>query len=227
MEKHPITQLNERLLVGGRIAKDEALLLANQLREGTLPPVRRTFEGTRIITKLWRESYTEAEGLLLLSRALPDEPWVRERAAAWQHRLADKCYAHFCEKGECLGASISTLRFACVLAPQLVEPLLAPLLQCLFAKDHPGMPVFYLLSALPLCPRERVASAVAREREWLKPLLTRGWRTGPAELDTYNPVRLLLVRDALALLPELAALSSCPVRLCSDGRCVVTAEQPT
>lgn len=221
MEKHLLTQLNIRLLTDGCVPQEGALALLDQLRQGTLEPPRRTFEGTRIVTRLWRESYMETESLLLLHHALPDEPWVRERAAEWQRRLADKCYSRFCGKGECLGASISTLRFACTLAPQLVKPLLAPLLQCLFTKDQPGLPTFYLLSALPFCPHERAVCAVERERDWLWPLLSRGWRIGPAELDTYNPIRLLLVRDALALLPEYAALSSRLVEIRPDGRCVL------
>lgn len=225
MERHPITQLNEQLLTRGCISKEEALALEKMWRDGTLPLVRRTFEGTRITTKLWQRCYTETECLLLLSRALPGNLWVRERAAAWKRQLAGKCYARFCDQGECLGASVSTLRFACALAPRLAAPLIAPLLQCLFTKDHPGLPVFYLLSALPLCPQGRAAAAVAREREWLETLLCRGWRTGPAELDTYNPTRLLLVRDALALLPDFAVLANRPVILRADGRCVLSSAQ--
>ncbi len=143
-------------------------------------------------------------------------------------RLDTTCFGHFCSEGECVGASVVALRLLSALKPAddiRIEEILKPLVDIFTgikgqASTSKNLPTFYFCLALSETKSEMAVEVVRERKDFLLTLLRRGWLTGPAELDRYNPLRKYVIRNALGSLPEYAHIGNAEVYISDkDGRC--------
>ena len=184
--------------------------------------------GSLPTTHLLSANHYELEILRLLALWAPKELRVTDMVKRTLDRLRAACFGRYCAKGECVGASVAALRFLTAVKPASdpwIDAILQPLGEIFVgqrgqASTHRGLPIFYFCLALSETASDMAAQIIRRRSDFLLGLLRKGWLTGPAELDTYNPLRKVIVRNALAALPDYAHLRHAGVYVSEkDGRC--------
>ena len=143
-------------------------------------------------------------------------------------RLSNACIGRFCPTGECVGASVSVLRFLSAVTPETpsvnetAEKIIAYYnsLAGGMAAYSRNLPRFYVFLALPGINSDAAKSFLTEQTGFICNMLTRGCLTGPAVQDTYNVRLLYILRNALASVDGYSYVSANPVYIRKDGRCV-------
>jgi hypothetical protein len=240
----------DRLICGEAISPGEREAAANAFLEGAQPydgreftawalrsvywhaprikgRFSRNFTGILPKTAIFADNFLELEILRFLC-AGPERVCIREMRDVTLRRLEHACFGHFCPEGECAGASVSALRFYNAAAPgipaaaQIAEGLTA------FYRSLPGgmsayaknLPRFYVFLALTDTKTDAARTFLSEQTDFMCHMLTRGCLTGPAAQDTYNVRLLYILRSALATVDGYAYVSTRPVIIREDGRCV-------
>lgn len=187
----------------------------------------RNFMGVLPKTAIFADNFLELEILRFLYLYSCD-PRVDEMCGVTLERLSRACIGRFCEKGECVGASISALRFLSAVKPDsedtndLASKLIA------YYNSHPqgmagysrNLPRFYVFLALSDIQSDNAKAFLTEKTDFMKTMLTRGCLTGPAVQDTYNVRLLYILRNALSKVDGYAYVRENPVYIRGDGRCV-------
>lgn len=187
----------------------------------------RNFMGVLPKTAIFANNFLELEILRFL-RLYSRDRRVDEMCGVTCDRLSHACIGRFCEKGECVGASISALRFLSAAKPDSDET--ADLTDKLISyyNAHPqgmagysrNLPRFYVFLALSDIQSDNAKAFLAEKTDFMKTMLTRGCLTGPAVQDTYNVRLLYILRNALSKVDGYAYVRENPVYIRGDGRCV-------
>lgn len=197
-----------------------------------LPPYNngkrlRILTGQLPQTHIFAANHYELEILRLLLLWDGGNPRVQAMAQETLARLEKTCFGHFCPTGECVGAGVSALRFYLAACPEdkkrlrrLAEPLGRRFLaQKGMASYKDAFPIWYFCLTLAELDLEIVWELLEVKRDFLLRMLTRGCTIGPSITDTYNPLILHVIRNALARLPGCEALVDAPITVADNGRC--------
>ena len=187
----------------------------------------RNFTGVLPKTAIFADNFLELEILRFLCMGREDVR-IREMREVTLRRLECACFGRFCPEGECIGASVAALRFYNAAAPG--SPPVAQIAENLTAFYHslPGgmaayaknLPRFYVFLALTDAQSDAARTFLSGQADFMCHMLTRGCLTGPAVQDTYNVRLLYILRGALATVDGYAYVSTRPVTIREDGRCV-------
>lgn len=188
----------------------------------------RLITGQMPKTHLFSANHYELEILRLLALWDSENDLVVQMVDQTLDRLAVTCFGHFCSEGECVGASVSALRFLSAVKPMddiWIEELLSPLGEIFSdiqgqAATNKNLPVFYFCLALSGIKSDMAVQMIRKRKDFLLTLLKRGWLTGPAENDKYTPLSKYVLRNTLAGLPEFEYLRNAEIYISDkDGRC--------
>lgn len=187
----------------------------------------RLITGQMPKTHLLSANHYELEILRLLTLWGSSNDRVAQMVDRTLKRLDATCFGHFCAEGECIGASVATLRLLCVtesVNKTWIEELLKPLGD-IFSKikgqaaTNQNLPVFYFCLALSGIKSSMAIQIIRDRKDFLLTLLKRGWLTGPAENDKYTPLSKYVLRNTLACLPECEYLRNAEIFISDkDGR---------
>lgn len=181
--------------------------------------------GTHILSA----NHYELEILRLLALWRRDDPAVSAMLAQTLERLDTTCFAHYCDRGECVGAGVAVLRFLTAAAPEkraCIDRLLHPL-GALFADTTRGgfphnLPVYYFLLALADFEDDYTVRLIRTRENDLTALLHRNHPTAKAQPLTtaasYSPLRRRVLEDTLSRLPAYAYLQNTQEQL--PGMCM-------
>lgn len=197
-----------------------------------IPPYKtgkyRLITGELPKTHILSANHYELEIMRLLALWQGDTPAVRLMLDNTLKRLEATCFGRFCPAGECVGAGIIALRFYGTLLPAghpRTLRLLYSLGELFMAYDGKAssiknLPFYYFLLTLSDIQLDDARALIDAKKNLLTGLLTQGWRTGPAESDTYNVLRKYVLRNALSLLPEYTGYQAAEICISEkDGRC--------
>lgn len=187
----------------------------------------RNFMGVLPKTAIFANNFLELETLRFL-RLYSRDKRVDEMCGVTLDRLSHACIGHFCDTGECIGASISALRFLSAVKPDSDETNHITDKLITYYNSHPrGMaaytrnfPRFYVFLALSDVQSDDAKAFLTENTDFMKTMLTRGSLTGPAKQDTYNVRLLYIIRNALSKVDGYAYVRENPVYIREDGRCV-------
>jgi hypothetical protein len=150
---------------------------------------------------------------------------VKEMIKNTLSRLDKTCFGHYCSKGECLGTSVSVLRFLNTVCPNnisWINELLNPMGELFLNQRGMGtrnnFPFYYFCLVLSELPVNLAEGYISAQREFLKRLLTRGSLIGPYECDTYNILILHINRDTLCRIKEYEYIKNEEIYI-KDNRC--------
>lgn len=205
-----------------------------------LPPYNkgkklRLVQGYLPKTNILYANHYEAEILRLLVKFAPENTAVRDMVCHTLERFRKTCFGNFCTQGECTATGICVLRLLAAVHPVdelWIDTLLTPLGEIFLsfgagqAASQQGIPLSYLLMAFTDIDNEKTRDLLSRKKEWLIPLLKRGWLTGKlsngtiSEGDTYNLLYKYILRNALCTLPDSPAKEDYRIYVDeADGRC--------
>ncbi|MBD5081734.1 MAG: hypothetical protein HDT44_08240 [Ruminococcaceae bacterium] len=195
----------------------------------------RLIQGYLPKTNILYANHYELEILRLLFIFAHENERVNQLVENTSERLKKTCFGNSCEKGECVTAGISVLRFLAVTQPDnldWINKLLDPLSEKFLsfgngqAAVQKGIPFSYLLMAFYDLNNEKTRDLIAQKKDWLLNLLRKGWITGKlsngkiSEGDSYNLMGKHIIRNALATLPEYEDISKYPIYVNDmDQRC--------
>ncbi len=187
----------------------------------------RLITGQMPKTHLLSANHYELEILRLLALWGSGNDRVAQMVDQTLKRLDGTCFGHFCSEGECIGASVATLRFLSAVESVnniWIEEILKPLGDIFRnikgqAATNQNLPIFYFCLALSGI-KSNMATQIIRDRKnFLLNLLERGWLTGPAENDKYTPLSKYVLRNTLVCLPECEYLRNAEIFISDkDGR---------
>ena len=195
----------------------------------------RLIQGYLPKTNILYANHYELEIMRLLFLFAPKNEQVGGLVENTLKRLKQTCFGNSCEKGECVTAGVSVLRFLAAAQPDnldWINKLLDHLGEIFlsFGKGQAlvqrGIPFSYLLMAFSDLNNEKTRDLVAQKKDWLLELLRKGWITGKlsngkiSEGDSYNLMGKHIIRNALATLPEYEDISKYPIYINDkDQRC--------
>lgn len=187
----------------------------------------RNFIGVLPKTAIFADNFFELETLRFLHLYCEDKR-IAEMCATALERLSHACIGSFCPEGECVGASISALRFLSAVTPdspsvnEIAEKLIAHYnsLSGGMAAYSRNLPRFYAFLALTDLNSDAAKCFLREKTDFMRNMLTRGCLTGPSVQDTYNVRLLYILRNALASTDGYSYVASNPVYIREDGRCV-------
>ncbi len=195
----------------------------------------RLIQGYLPKTNILYANHYELEILRLLFMFAPENEQVGRIVENTLKRLKQTCFGNSCEKGECVTAGISVLRFLAVAQPDnldWIKKLLDPLGEMFLsfgngqAAVQKGIPFSYLLMAFSDFNNEKTRDLIAQKKDWLLDLLRRGWIMGKlsngkiSEGNSYNLMGKYIIRNALGTLPEYEDVSKYPIHISDkDRRC--------
>jgi len=169
----------------------------------------RIISGYKPKTILLSSNHYELEILRILNLWSNKNDIVKDMTMNTLTRLDKTCFGHYCSKGECIGASVTALRFintVCHDKTDWVKELLNPLSKLFIDQKGMGIknnfPFFYFCLVLSELPIELAKKYIIEKQEFLKKLLTRGSLIGPNENDTYNILILYIIRNTLCRINE-------------------------
>jgi len=169
----------------------------------------RIISGYKPKTQILSANHYELEILRILFLWANDNEIVKNMIENTLSRLNNTCFGHYCSKGECLGASVSVLRFINTIFPDKMEwikKLFEPM--SIFYREQKGMgmennfPFYYFCLVISEMPIKFVEAYIYEKKEFLKILLTKGCLNGPKENDTYNALKLYIIRNTLSRIKE-------------------------
>ncbi len=161
-------------------------------------------------THILSANHYELEILRLLALLGRGNEQVEEMLLETEKRVEKMCFAHFCSKGECMGATISFLRFWSAYQPEDRARISELLSRFGEVRDgsrewHRGIdiPIYYYRYMLPELDPDLAMKEIEMEasREPLLALLERGWIVSNSGADSYSMMRKYVVRNMLARLP--------------------------
>ncbi len=179
-------------------------------------------------THILSANHYELEILRLLALFGRGNEQVEEMLRDTEKRLEKTCFAHFCGKGECAGATISFLRFWSAYQPEDRARLCELLSRFGEVRDGSGewhrgidIPIYYYRYMLSELDPDLAMNEIEMEarREPLLGLLERGWIVSNSGVDSYSVMRKYVVRNMLARLPGFEYLKDAEVTIGENGRC--------
>ncbi len=177
-------------------------------------------------TQLLSANHYELEILRLLALYERENDQVAAMLDKTARRLQSTCFAHFCDVGECPGASVSFLRFWSAYQPEDGQTIKDILMKMRAYHDEKGhwrksfdIPKFYYWLALSELDSPQAVEEIAYSRDWLLSLLRRGWLVRESGADSYNIRLKYIVRNTLARLPGWERLREDRIFIGQDGRC--------
>jgi hypothetical protein len=157
-------------------------------------------------TKILADNSYELEVLRLLALWGERTPEVNAVLLTTERRIKNTCFGVFCEKGECPGASIASLRFYTAIRPDdlTLQSMIVDKLKN--HRDSNGkwnldIPYFYLMLALTNCDYSVVEDELNYAAIDLVKSVAKPWLVEPFQL-----IRKYVVRNSLALIPKYAYL---------------------
>ena len=185
----------------------------------------RIISGYKPKTEIFSTNHYELEILRILTNWADQNSIVKEMVNNTLSRLDKTCFGHFCPQGECLGASVSVLRFlntVCTKNDGWIKKLLKPQGELFVNQRGMGMknyfPFYYFCLVLSELPINLVDEYIFVQKEFLKRMLTRGCLTGPHENDAYNILILYIIRNTLCRIKEYEYIKNEKIYV-KDNRC--------
>jgi hypothetical protein len=180
----------------------------------------RLITGERPKTRILSDNAYELELLRLLALWARGHKKVEAILYTTEKRLEKTCFAYFCSKGECTGASIAFLRFWTAYKPEdiMTQKKIAKGLKPF--RDGKGLwrkglniPFYYTFSAFNECTYEAVEEELQYCKDTLWTLLNKAWLHEANHLLCKH-----VVKNALSRIPEYAYVADAGFYVGNDNR---------